>query len=111
MVGVEVGGGGWMGREGWRWGGSGTYNKLVPSAPTFRAQELCESRGGRPGLPVPNSPLMWSLRVNYFVTALVLAKNIIYNTCAWKILAHFFFLVQINRQWELIRSRNTSLEN
>ena len=23
---------------------------------TFRAQELCESRGGRPGLPVPNSP-------------------------------------------------------
>ena len=22
-----------------------------------RAQELCESRGGRPGLPVPNSPL------------------------------------------------------
>ena len=25
-----------------------------------RAQELCKSRGGRPGLPVPNSPL-WSL--------------------------------------------------
>ena len=23
---------------------------------TFSAQELCESRGGRPGLPVPNSP-------------------------------------------------------
>ena len=23
---------------------------------TFRAQELCESRGGRPGLPVPNKP-------------------------------------------------------
>ena len=22
----------------------------------FRAQELCESRGGRPGLPVPNGP-------------------------------------------------------
>ena len=22
----------------------------------FRDQELCESRGGRPGLPVPNSP-------------------------------------------------------
>ena len=22
----------------------------------IRAQELCESRGGRPGLPVPNSP-------------------------------------------------------
>ena len=22
----------------------------------FRAQELCGSRGGRPGLPVPNSP-------------------------------------------------------
>ena len=28
-----------------------------------RAQELCESRGGCPGLPVPNSPqnLIWSL--------------------------------------------------
>ena len=23
---------------------------------SFRALELCESRGGRPGLPVPNSP-------------------------------------------------------
>ena len=23
---------------------------------TDRAQELCESRGGRPGLPVPNTP-------------------------------------------------------
>ena len=23
---------------------------------TIRTQELCESRGGRPGLPVPNSP-------------------------------------------------------
>ena len=23
---------------------------------SVRAQELCESRGGRPGLPVPNSP-------------------------------------------------------
>ena len=23
---------------------------------TDRAQELCESRGGRPGLPVPNKP-------------------------------------------------------
>ena len=22
----------------------------------FRGQELCESRGGRPGLPVPDSP-------------------------------------------------------
>ena len=24
--------------------------------PSVRAQELCESGGGRPGLPVPNSP-------------------------------------------------------
>ena len=23
---------------------------------SFRAQEVCESRGGRPGLPVPNRP-------------------------------------------------------
>ena len=26
-----------------------------------RAQGLCERRGARPGLPVPNSPLIWSL--------------------------------------------------
>ena len=24
----------------------------------FKTQELCESRGGRPGLPVPNSPMI-----------------------------------------------------
>ena len=30
--------------------------KTVSGALGFRAQELCESRGGRPGLPVPNSP-------------------------------------------------------
>ena len=28
----------------------------MDTALTLRAQELCESRGGRPGLPVPNSP-------------------------------------------------------
>ena len=26
------------------------------SAPGVRAQKLCESRGGRPGLPVPDNP-------------------------------------------------------
>ena len=33
------------------------YNPLMimRRITTFRAQELCESRGGRPGLPVPNS--------------------------------------------------------
>ena len=30
--------------------GTGTPHSVV------RVQELCESRGGRPGLPVPNSP-------------------------------------------------------
>ena len=29
---------------------------LILMSKDFRAQELCESRGGRPGLPVPNSP-------------------------------------------------------
>ena len=29
---------------------------LKKKAIWFRAQELCESRGGHPGLPVPNSP-------------------------------------------------------
>ena len=31
-------------------------NLTVPSTRSPRAQELCESRGGRPGLPVPKSP-------------------------------------------------------
>ena len=30
---------------------------LTSRHPRLKAQELCESRGGRPGLPVPNSPL------------------------------------------------------
>ena len=30
--------------------------ELISSTTSNRAQELCESRGGRPGLPVPNSP-------------------------------------------------------
>ena len=29
---------------------------VVAEVVSFRAQELCESRGERPGLPVPNSP-------------------------------------------------------
>ena len=29
--------------------------RMVFLLQAFRAQELCESRGGRPGLPVPNS--------------------------------------------------------
>ena len=35
--------------------------KATLNVERFRAQELCESRGGRPGLPVPNSPygLCW----------------------------------------------------
>ena len=28
---------------------------LYDAAVSLRAQDLCESRGGRPGLPVPNS--------------------------------------------------------
>ena len=34
----------------------GAINALRAYGSCFRAQELCESRGGRPGLPVPNSP-------------------------------------------------------
>ena len=30
--------------------------KAAVNVSNVRAQELCESRGGRPGLPVPNSP-------------------------------------------------------
>ena len=41
----------------------------------FRAQELCESPGGRPGLPVPNSPYGFcgrsaTLNLNYRVQGL-----------------------------------------
>ena len=32
------------------------HNLLRERRPEFGAQELCESRGGRPGLPVPNKP-------------------------------------------------------
>ena len=33
-----------------------TVSSIPVLEETFRAQELCESGGGRPGLPVPNSP-------------------------------------------------------
>ena len=36
--------------EGWREGGRGGGSGII-----YRAQELCECRGGRSGLPVPNS--------------------------------------------------------
>ena len=35
---------------------SSTPGQLVSSQSFCRAQVLCESRGGRPGLPIPNSP-------------------------------------------------------
>ena len=31
------------------------FKKLLAKG-IYKAQELCESRGGRPGLPVPNKP-------------------------------------------------------
>ena len=34
----------------------GRKTTLKKKGKAVRAQELCESRGGRPGLPVPNSP-------------------------------------------------------
>ena len=33
-----------------------SYKELTVFPSWTRAQELCESRGGRPGLPVPNKP-------------------------------------------------------
>ena len=44
----------------------------------FRVQELCESRGGRPGLPVPNKPYGVSGRkatLNYTVRAQELCES------------------------------------
>ena len=34
----------------------GTYSNTEEEKPILRAQEPCDSRGGRPGLPVPNGP-------------------------------------------------------
>ena len=34
----------------------GAITALRAYGSCFRAQEVCESGGGRPGLPVPNSP-------------------------------------------------------
>ena len=44
------------GRLGGR-GGFGLYNGVI-GAIGHRAQEVCESRGGRPDLPVPNKPIV-----------------------------------------------------
>ena len=68
-----------------------------------RVQELCDSRGGRPGLPVPNSPSPWYSRTGwlglkhqftYLLTIIVLTASVdvkqhwtrTYNTsgAAWK---------------------------
>ena len=50
---VCVGGGGGGGAAaGW----AIIYSSRNETEAAVRAQELCESRGGRPGLPVPNSP-------------------------------------------------------
>ena len=35
---------------------SPSFIKLLTPWQLLRVQELCESRGGRPGLPVPNKP-------------------------------------------------------
>ena len=32
------------------------YHKVYGAPTVLRAQELCENRGGRPGLPFPNKP-------------------------------------------------------
>ena len=37
-------------------GRKATFDEVEGRGSSVRVQELCESRGGRPGLPVPNSP-------------------------------------------------------
>ena len=46
------------GRRGWGMGGEGGVfaDKQLLRPQIIRAQEVCESRGGRPELPVPNKP-------------------------------------------------------
>ena len=44
-----------------------------------RAQELCESRGGRPGLPVPNSPFGFCGRLKATLQQLCLISVTVFN--------------------------------
>ena len=48
---------------------------LQPTMCIYRVQELCESRGGSPGLPVPNSP--------YGLCGHTATLNLICSTCAF----------------------------
>ena len=36
----------------------GLFKKHLKKHGAFKTQELCESQGSRPGLPVPNSPMI-----------------------------------------------------
>ena len=46
-----------MGGEGKEGGGERSVDEIGKRKPaTNQSSELCESGGGRPGLPVPNSP-------------------------------------------------------
>ena len=60
-----MGGGGGVGGGGGReWGYCAGTSSSPAAIPAVRGQELYESRGGRSGLPVPNSPYGVMVSVN-----------------------------------------------
>ena len=61
-------------------------------AQRFRAQEVCESRGGRPGLPVPNKPTV-SVDVNQHSREqeLALESRAYQHDRAWPLLGNVHF--------------------
>ena len=59
----------------------------------FRAQELCETRSGRPGLPVLNTIIV--LRVSVYVRLHYTYCVVVSNVCAFHALAVLFGLASL----------------
>ena len=66
-----------------------------------RAQELCESRGGRPGLPVPNKPTVSVAVKQHFNQQIVGQKGkkcVLSSSCPdFQFFIHNFYLLWISR--------------
>ena len=62
----------------------------------FRAQELCESRGGRPGLPVHNSHYGLYAILNYLKSVLSVT-GLTFLVATW--LSFLFCFLLVNYPW------------
>ena len=67
----------------------------------FRAQELCESRGGRPGLPVPNKP---SVSVDVKQRSTNQLRALAYDVLLWR-------EVPQNEAWSVLKAHLPTLAN